>query len=530
MNDFGIIPASSPSPTTLPTTSGNSFGIIAAPPIDYEKRRKEEERKKLEQEARKAQAEAQFNSSTVGKVTNTIKEFGNETFKDLDNMSKYIVSTYKSTPGLILKDIDDAMKDVKSGAKDIAGGVGKIAQGDFKAGKQQISQGKNEAYYGVAIKGGVRPISRISDAIFSPLSSFLAVALGEDSGVGKKAGQIVTKTGEVVADKTGIVDKDKFKAYLSEHHEGIEDFLRVVDIASNFIGGKAVDVAMTKKALPEAMETFSTNLAKNAAEETTETTLSVLSKEERYAKYRKEQGYEPYADVDELPVIQMGAKEKSSMPVIQTGESIRVTKNTKGDFVYEPIKDTPVKKPKVTEPTPTIESTPTPTEVTPDKVSKVNRISKDLNEFEGQTNAQQIAEIEAMDVNIAKKVALGKMESPNGIPSTAYLAVLENQADELAKTGDYSLAMELADSNLGKKAGQNLQAMNIASKDSFVGILRDLKNSMEEALPKTAKKNKLREVQSIKDNLNNTLNDIDIAKPPKNMIEKALSELICKDI
>jgi hypothetical protein len=95
MNDFGIIPASTPIPTTLPKTSGNGFGIIPAPPIDYEKRRKEEERKKLETEARKAQVDAQFASSKVVKVANTIKEFGNETLKDIEGMSNYIVNTYK---------------------------------------------------------------------------------------------------------------------------------------------------------------------------------------------------------------------------------------------------------------------------------------------------------------------------------------------------------------------------------------------------------------------------------------------------
>jgi hypothetical protein len=257
-------------------------------------------------------------------------------------------------------------------------------------------------------------------------------------------------------------------------------------------------------------------------------TLASLTKEERYAKYLKEQGYEGYINPDDLPSIQMGSKDKSSLPTIQIGDTPTRKSNVPGDFTYEPIKNTTptgtttmadnvaqtIDRPQIEVPTTTVE--------------KVNKIQKNLNEFESQTNAEQISKIESMDEQLVKDIALGKKPPVDGIPSTAYLAVMENRANELAKNGDYSLALELADSNIGKKAGQNLQAMSIASKDSFTGIIRDIKSTLEERIPKTAKKNQLKEVQSIRDNLNNALNSIDVIKPPKNMIEKALSELICK--
>jgi len=55
----------------------------------------------------------------------------------------------------------------------------------------------------------------------------------------------------------------------------------------------------------------------------------------KFAEYSKKQGYEPVVPEELLPTIEMGAKAKESLPVIQTDIK---TPTVKGEFTYEPIK------------------------------------------------------------------------------------------------------------------------------------------------------------------------------------------------
>jgi hypothetical protein len=137
-----------------------------------------------------------------------------------------------------------------SGTKKVIGGVKEISSGNLISGAKDIATGQFERKYSVLVKGVAVPLSRVADAVYSPLSAFIGSALN-DSGVGRNVGKIVNNAGEVVADKSGIVDKEKFKLYIAENGEYVEDFLRILDVVSELTGTAAFSTVVKSSAKKE---------------------------------------------------------------------------------------------------------------------------------------------------------------------------------------------------------------------------------------------------------------------------------------
>lgn len=169
------------------------------------------------------------------------------------------------------------------------------------------------------------------------------------------------------------------------------------------------------------------------------------------------------------------------------------------------------------------------TKETIDKIEEqIFKKSPDLNDFERQQNKEQIKQISAMDINHVKDVTMGKVMPDGNIPRTAYLAVLENMANDMANKGDFRLAEELSLSNAGRSAGQELQALNIAAKDNIVDIIRDIRIGIEERLPKSTRENKGKELKDISDKIRETIKEVSKEKPTRDMIVEALERIKCK--
>lgn len=189
----------------------------------------------------------------------------------------------------------------------------------------------------------------------------------------------------------------------------------------------------------------------------------------------------------------------------------------------KPIIETPSIPPVTPEQTPEIQA----------RVEKIaNQLKQEsltvLTDFEHQTNKQQIEQVLQKDPQHIIDVAMGKIQPEGGIPNTAYLGVAENLADDAAKAGDFSLVDQLSQSNVGRKAGQTLQALQIAAKDSLTGIVRDIRTSLEDSLPSFVKKNKEKELNKIRSEITRVMDSFEGKTPSIETILSALKSITCK--
>lgn len=159
-----------------------------------------------------------------------------------------------------------------------------------------------------------------------------------------------------------------------------------------------------------------------------------------------------------------------------------------------------------------------------DKVSKI--ISEDsdaVRRYAAQTNKTQVDAIASMDQKLVTDIAMGRVASPNQVPRNAYLSYLKNIADTMADKGDESLAIELSKSDVASLAGQELQASQIATRDSLTNVLRDVRLKMTERVPQSEKK-----TRALYNDIKKVLKDSGNTKPTRKMITDALTELKCK--
>lgn len=166
--------------------------------------------------------------------------------------------------------------------------------------------------------------------------------------------------------------------------------------------------------------------------------------------------------------------------------------------------------------------------------AKAKKISKKMEQesveptFDRQTNEQQITEVLKSDQKDIVDIAMGRKPSPGNIPSTSYLAVAKNLADDMAAKGDVSLALELQRSDIGSKTGQSLQSLSIAAKDNIVDIIRDIRRKMEEKVSLLRATQKSREVNKAVENIKQAIESAKGQPVSRDVIEGALSKIICK--
>lgn len=387
-------------------------------------------------------------------------------------------NTYKNTPHLLWEDITSA-------ADDIAKGRG--FTGVFKA--------------------GIRTAGDVATAIFAPISAALGATLEATGGQ-----KLIDSTGQVIADKSGITDLPAFQRFAAQHPHAAEDFNRIMMLVMS----KAETDPIKLKELPGEINKFVTNITDMAKPEPTKATVksetpgeakvNVSTPQTRYQEYLKSQGYEPYTPNGELPTIDMGKPAKDSLPVIQTGESIRVSKNANGDYVYEPIsnKIEPTVTPK-TEVAPTTEvkpTTETPIQQLPaNKVvsSQAQEIARTLDtDFNIQVSPEDLATYKTKEgfmadqaqkaLNLAKEnpadfkaISLGEKNATGGLTNESVFAAAKKMAYD---AGDAQALLDLAKSKVITKAsikGQEIKSLDTADPNITdpVKLIQDINSAYE---------------------------------------------------
>ena len=485
------------------TDSGSSFLDSVSVPENQERANQLVE---MRNQAKELEAQSKKMNSFGGVILGTAKEIGSIPVKAVKNTW----DIYNETPHKIYDDILYSSEDLRKG------GIINISKGVFK--------------------GGFRVAADVAIAIFAPIGAAIGSILENNGGQ-----KLIDNTGQVIADKSGITDLPAFQKFAMQHPNFAEDFNRLLMLA--LATGEKGKIE-PRKLLGE-VDKVSKSLVEQArpVPQTEPAKPVIKTPAEKQAEYAKSQGYEPYTPVDQLPVIDAGKPAKESLPSIQIGESIKVTKNTKGDWVYEPIKEDIITSKKETGVIKTQEpefvsqrpggfietavppegksfkfkQTPPPTEIKISKLSrdieaKINEDFGDLPEYKVMNmadQAQKAIKFIADDPVKAKNVAMGNESSPSGIKEGSIFVALREQA---YKNNDVQTLMELAKSKLASEVtvlGQRIKAYD-ASKImndpvKIIKTIEDLnKTRFEKAAGKKVSKVREENIREIKESIKKT--------------------------
>ena len=160
----------------------------------------EQKRKRIEIENQASQQEAERLNSFGGLVKETIKGTMERVAKIPISIAQNTWEEWKRTPKKIQEDIETG------------------AEAFTEKGKTSLQKATKTMW-----RGGMRPAADMAIAIFAPISSALSAILEATGGQ-----KLINKTGEIVADKTGITDIKAFQKFAMEHPNAGEDFNRLL--------------------------------------------------------------------------------------------------------------------------------------------------------------------------------------------------------------------------------------------------------------------------------------------------------------
>lgn len=408
----------------------------------------------------------------------------------------------------------------------------------YIAGTKKAGEGLYQvaAEPGVANKvaGTAKLISGLAEAAFSPLTGLFKIA-ENTPGLKQVADTInipFTASGFVGSWSTGkAIDWIPDSILPKESKDIIKGPLQEVGALAGqiVIGGKIMK--NIERYASEGKIITPEEAKKIVAESTSvENKIPITTPKSLYAEYRKSQGYEPYTPSDQLPTIDFGPKVKETLPVIQVGESIKLTKTPDGKYTYEPINSTPTQKQTILPPTRVIETPPETKVATPlpERAPGTTKLGYDVNaeivkkgfeslpenelaKYDPITKVKTLADItQLMTDNIeqAKEIAKGKAPVPTGIQAQPLFNAIEKYAIE---KGDIELLRELAKSPVANERSLLAQQLgssgynNVADVYSPVKVIKDLQKVRESKMEKTTKKKadvaKIETVKEIKDKI-----------------------------
>ncbi len=420
------------------------FDTQVLPPANQEKiSQYQSEANIAQQEANKLNSVGTLFKETIKGIPQKANEFAGKVLNSADEAVRNTWETYKSTPEKLIQDINDSADNLaKSKLSDIIG----------------VNTGLPTSITGIGgetgkgiLKAGFRTARDVANAIFSPLSSAIGSLMQTTGGQ-----KLTDSTGNIIADKSGITDIPAFQNFAMTHPNFAEDFngLLLLLMSGGDNGQKVNPKEVVDKINNLAQKTLDT-----AKPEIVTPPEVKLSPSERQTEYAKRMGYEPYTPPEKLPTIDMGKPAKDSLPVIQIGESIRVSKNSNGDYVYEPIKEqqpTQVTKQESTYTKPEL-AKETITKVSPEikksslsETLKQEAIVKGMKTDLGDSPIYETRPMETFNKAAnyviknpedALKVARGEISAPEGTLHSEIYSALKIKAFE---DGDNSLLYKLA--------------------------------------------------------------------------------------
>lgn len=357
----------------------------------------------IQQEA----AEARKQAEEIGGLSGILKGTGIDILKRTKTAGlgalTNIFRTFEALPSKINENIQEAAKDLQEG-KTIKG----------------------------VLKAGVRTAGDTAIAIFAPISAAIGAVLELT-----RSQVLIDKTGEVIADKSGITDIKKFQEFAINHPNAGEDFERLLFLTLAKADKTQID---PKKSIAET-RAFVNKLVSSEVK------------------------VEPTA-----PQVKGGFLESVQRPEAPTEAPVRPV----GERV-----------------------TPEAPEV-PQKISKValsveaRAIEQKLADgFEGKAGfdpitikeqARLVSELIARDVEQAKRMIRGEEPIPDNLRGSSLIVGLEEHA---LRTGDAALLKDLAKSPLTSETSRSAQELRILAEripNSPVQVILDVSKAREIAL------------------------------------------------
>lgn len=432
------------------------------------------------------QAQHQNSFGTIIKeaAQRTVSDFIPAVVNPLEEAAKNTWNIYSQFPSQFASDFQNSLKAIANTNSSIKN------SGD--QGNKLGAAVDSAAYVGNILM----PLGDVANAIFAPMSAAFGSAL-QNSG----AQSLIDQVGNTIADKSGITDLPKFQNYAAQHPDFARKFNNLLML---FTVG--TDEYKSANAVPEkivnSIQEIAQSTIDNAKVQETPEAPAAMTPTERQAAYAKSMGYEPYTPHEQLPTIDAGKPLQDSLPTIQIGDSVKLTRTKTGSYTYEPIPDqTQAPAPAQTQaaPTPSLDGfTPPVRELTPEG-TQAAKAASDINatlvqkgfdalspEQQAQytpgsyaDDAKRVTNIMDTDMNAAKAMATGDVPMS---PAVKYPQILFNAIEAKATAdGDVDLLQKLAKSPLAAKtseAGATLGSHGFNDNpNSVVDTIRDISNS-----------------------------------------------------
>lgn len=457
--------------------SGGSFlDSIQAPPANEDKIYKyQQEANQAKQESDKANSIGTLFRETMSGVNKTLNDSSASILDTANEAVKNTWETYRQFPGQFMDDLKTSIQTIKNSKNPNPADKGNAKASALDAGSNMVN--------------ALMPLGDVANELLAPISAAFGAVMQQTGGQ-----KLVDATGNTIVDKSGITDMPAFQNYAMKHPNFARKFNNMLLLLT--VGADKFSPEDVPKQTVDAIH----NLAKETIEQAKpvdvppEPPKPKLTPEEKQAAYAKSQGYEPYTPADKLPVIDAGKPAKSALPTIQIGESIRVTKNSTGDLVYEPIKE-PGYKP-TPEPAPESISVPAVERpVLPDG-TRVSKGASDINASliqkgftpltpEEQTRYGTTSQPE-QDTKIAQLIsnpealdsAIKNGDVPDDITKPLLFKRLSEHADS---TGNTQMSLDLAKSPLAKASSETGQALGLlkGTGDTSADAINEVKNARE---------------------------------------------------
>ena len=421
--------------------------------------------------------------------------------------------------------------------------------------KEDIIAGAKDIQNGDGIKGRLKSGGRVAadaaNAIFAPISSAIGAVLNASGGQ-----KITDEAGQIIADKSGITDLPAFQKFAMEHPNAGEDFNRILTLFMSKGEKGTIDpvrlskesTLFAKKVVGLARDLPVTSVGgENVIPVKTPLPVKSIGGENKIPVKMKlpvksvtsETQIPTFnAELDtNLPKIDFGTKTKSSLPTIQVGESIKLTKTSDGKYTYEPVIEPTTRNPKFgklvpadTQPIPTIsdfvakqspsfvppqttaprlpqfkiqETKPpqTTTEtITGNKPSglaksieakaieaKLTEGFKDVAGYDSSTikeQAQLSDRLIKSGIDNARSVIRGETPLPDRLRGSSLIVAME---EHLKNNPNPQVAYELANSPLVSavsRAGSELGLMQNRVQDSFTAKIQEIRKAREATVKK----------------------------------------------
>ena len=373
---------------------------------------------------RKRATQAQREAEELASLSGLFKETGRDVIGKTKEAGAGALSNVFQTYQQFIPKIAE---DVKSGAEDI--------EKSFDVNRPFFSR------VGSALKGltkvGARTAGDTAIAIFAPVSAAIGAALELTQGQ-----KLIDKTGEVVADKSGITDLEGFQKFAIEHPNAGDDFDRLLFLVLGAKDKSKIDIKKEAKV-------FADKLVKSEAKIVAEPPVTT-------------------------PTVKGGFLESVEIP-----EGKPKPKEVKVE-VEAVAKEVPQKPSKVAL---SIEQ-----KVIEQKLSEGFEGLAGFDPITIKEQARLVSELIAKDLERAKRMVKGEEGVPDNLRGSSLIVGLEEHA---LKIKDVALLKDLAKSPLTAKTSRSAQELRVLaerSPDSPVRIIQDVTKVRESKLESRAKK------------------------------------------